>query len=74
MVAYQFNPLENVSVLERRRCLPREALTYPGEVEAAYVVAGWPQTIAHSDNPDTTLTERSHRAPGIPDDCGNGGK
>lgn len=58
VVAYQFNPLENVNVFSNDASLlkPREALTYDvGVMGTAYVVAGWPQTIAHTDDPDTNF-------------------
>ncbi|WP_437681556.1 IgGFc-binding protein [Sorangium sp. So ce131] len=58
VVAYQFNPLENVNVFSNDASLlkPREALTYsPGAMATAYVVAGWPQTIASTDDPDTNF-------------------
>ncbi len=58
VVAYQFNPLENVNVFSNDASLlkPVEALTYtPGEMSAAYVVLGWPQTIASSDDPNTNF-------------------
>jgi hypothetical protein len=49
IVSYQFNPLENVNVFsnDASQMLPTEALSSGGR---AYVVAGWPQTIAISDN------------------------
>ncbi|MGK3982438.1 IgGFc-binding protein [Sorangium sp. So ce136] len=58
VVAYQFNPLENVNVFSNDASLlkPREALTYnPGTLSTAYVVSGWPQTIASTDDPDTNF-------------------
>jgi hypothetical protein len=59
VVAYQFNPLENVSVFSNDASLlkPREALTFDSQgVSLAYVVAGWPQTIAATDDPDTNFS------------------
>lgn len=58
VVAYQFNPLENVNVFSNDASLlkPREALTYDlGVMATSYVVAGWPQTIAATDDPDTNF-------------------
>ncbi|WP_437759421.1 IgGFc-binding protein [Sorangium sp. So ce1389] len=58
VVAYQFNPLENVNVFSNDASLlkPREALTYnPGVLSTSYVVSGWPQTIASTDDPDTNF-------------------
>lgn len=51
VVAYQFNPLENVNVFsnDASQLLPSSALT--GGSGPSYVVAGWPQTIANSSNP-----------------------
>lgn len=58
VVAYQFSPLENVNVFSNDASLlkPQEALTSDsGGMTTAYVVAGWPQTIAHTDDPDTNF-------------------
>lgn len=54
VVAYQFNPLSNVSVFSNDASLlkPREAVDpETEEMSDAYVVLGWPQTIATSDDP-----------------------
>jgi hypothetical protein len=58
VVVYQFNPLENVNVFSNDASLlkPREAYTYEGKsMLKAYVVAGWPQTIAATDDPNTNF-------------------
>jgi hypothetical protein len=58
IVAYQFNPLENVNVFSNDASLlkPVEALTYdPGMFGRAYVVVSWPQTIASTDDPNTNF-------------------
>jgi hypothetical protein len=62
IVAYQFNPLENVNVFSNDASLlkPVEALTYqPGTLAPAYVAVGWPQTIASTDDPDTDFSPDS---------------
>ena len=59
VVAYQFNPLENVSVFSNDASLlkSQEALTFnSGGVGLSYVVAGWPQTIAVTDDPNTNFS------------------
>ena len=60
IVAYQFNPLENVAVFSNDASLlkPREALSFgnEGSLITSYVVAGWPQTIAITDDPDTNFS------------------
>ncbi len=50
IVAYQFNPLENFNVFsnDASQLLPVSGLNGAGR---AYVIAGWPQTIATSDDP-----------------------
>ena len=55
ITAYQFNPLDNVNVFsnDASQLLPVAALGATGA--PAYVVAGWPQTIAISDDPATNF-------------------
>jgi hypothetical protein len=58
VVAYQFNPLDNVNVFSNDASLlkPREALALDGpNLQTTYVVAGWPQTIAATDDPNTNF-------------------
>lgn len=58
VVAYQFSPLENVSVFSNDASLlkPREALAPEGNtLQPTYIVASWPQTIAATDDPDTNF-------------------
>lgn len=58
VVAYQFNPLENVAVFSNDASLlkPRESFPAPqGALETAYVAVGWPQTIAATDDPNTNF-------------------
>ena len=62
VVAFQFNPLENVNVFSNDASLlkPTEALTPIGnDLEPAYVVLGWPQTIANSSDPDTNFSPQN---------------
>lgn len=61
LVAYQFNPLQNVGVFSNDASLlkPVEALTPTGSsLTDAYVVLGWPQTIASTDDPRTNFNSR----------------
>jgi hypothetical protein len=53
IVAYQFNPLDNVNVFsnDASQLLPTSALS--GSGGSSYVVASWPQTIAITANPNT---------------------
>ena len=65
VVAYQFNPLENVNVFSNDASLlkPVEALRgTPGQMEDAYVVLGWPQTISSTDDPNTNFGSVDFRA------------
>ena len=62
VVAYQFNPLENVNVFSNDASLlkPTEALTPAGDdLAPAYVTLGWPQTIANSSDPDTNFSPQN---------------
>ena len=62
VVAYQFNPLENFNVFSNDASLlkPREALSYDTqELTLSYVVAGWPQTIAITDDPNTNFSSNN---------------
>jgi hypothetical protein len=61
VVAYQFNPLENVGVFSNDASLlrPVEAVTpQADEMLDAYVALGWPQTIATTDDPRTNFSSR----------------
>jgi hypothetical protein len=55
IVAYQFNPLENVNVFsnDASQLLPVSGLNVG--IGRAYVVPGWPQTIAVSGDPATNF-------------------
>jgi hypothetical protein len=62
IIATQFNPLENVNVFSNDASLlkPREALDFSTNGMAlAYVVVGWPQTIAATDDPDTNFSSQN---------------
>lgn len=62
VVAYQFNPLENVNVFSNDASLlkPTEAVMPLGStLDPAYVVLGWPQTIASTDDPNTNFNPNS---------------
>ena len=52
IVAYQFNPLENVNVFSNDASLLLPTPALGGGSGRSYVIAGWPQTIATSENPD----------------------
>ncbi|MDY0003885.1 MAG: IgGFc-binding protein [Polyangia bacterium] len=49
IVAYQFNPLDNVDVFSNDASL----LIPTSAIDREYLVLGWPQTIADTDNPAT---------------------
>jgi hypothetical protein len=51
IVAFQFNPLENVNVFSNDASLLLPVAALGSQGGRAYVVAGWPQTIAVSENP-----------------------
>jgi hypothetical protein len=55
IVAYQFNPFQNVNVFsnDASQLLPTSALSGAGG--ASYVVASWPQTIAVTTDPNTNF-------------------
>ncbi len=62
VVAFQFNPLDNVNVFSNDASLlkPTEALTpLDDSVSPAYVVLGWPQTIANTSDPDTNFSPQN---------------
>jgi hypothetical protein len=59
IVAYQFNPLDNVQVFSNDASLLIPVTALSGD----YVVLGWPQTIAEADTCDSTsLFDKSLRA------------
>lgn len=51
IVAYQFNPLENANVFSNDASLLLPTPALGGGGGRSYVIAGWPQTIATSENP-----------------------
>ncbi|HVV82758.1 MAG TPA: IgGFc-binding protein [Kofleriaceae bacterium] len=53
LIAYQFNPLDNVGVFsnDASLLLPSEALS------DSYLVSSWPQTVAQTSDPNTNLGE-----------------
>ncbi|MBM4361565.1 MAG: IgGFc-binding protein, partial [Deltaproteobacteria bacterium] len=58
VVVAQFNPLENSNVFSNDASLlkPLEALPATATVEPSYVVLGWPQTIASTEDPETNFS------------------
>ncbi|MBX3181860.1 MAG: IgGFc-binding protein [Polyangiaceae bacterium] len=61
VIAYQFNPLENVNVFSNDASLlkPVEAIPGASTLTPAYVVLGWPQTIASTEDPNTNFNPRN---------------
>jgi len=55
IVAYQFNPLENVNVFSNDASLLLPTPALGGGDGRSYVIAGWPQTIATSEDPATNF-------------------
>ena len=57
IILVQFNPLDNVNVFSNDASLlkPVEALGGNDSVSPAYVVVGWPETIAVTDDPNTNF-------------------
>ncbi len=54
--AYQFNPLDNVSVFSNDASLLLPVSAISGE----YTIVGWPQTIADSTNPNEDFDSSTH--------------
>ena len=61
LIAYQFNPLSNAGVFSNDASLliPAPALSLDAQnlAGASYLVMGWPQTLATTDNPLTNFGE-----------------
>ena len=58
VVAFQFNPLDNVNVFSNDASLLKPSTSLgpiSDQLQPAYVAIGWPQTIAATDNPDTNF-------------------
>ncbi len=55
IVAYQFNPLENVNVFSNDASLLFPTPALGGGGGRTYVVASWPQTIAVTEDPSTSF-------------------
>lgn len=54
IIAYQFNPLDNVGVFSNDASL----LLPTSAINRNYTVVGWPQTIAHSEDPNEDFDSR----------------
>ncbi|AKV02244.1 hypothetical protein AKJ09_08907 [Labilithrix luteola] len=50
IVAYQFNPLENINVFSNDASLLLPTAALGGNGGRSYIVAAWPQTLARSEN------------------------
>lgn len=57
IVAYQFNPLENVGVFSNDASLLLPTAALGGAGGRSYVIAGWPQTIARSEIPEQNFDQ-----------------
>lgn len=55
IVAYQFNPLDNVNVFSNDASLLLPTAALGGNTGRAYVVGSWPQTIATTSDPNTNF-------------------
>jgi hypothetical protein len=55
IVAYQFNPLDNVNVFSNDASLLLPTAALGGGSGRSYVVASWPQTIGRSSDPQTNF-------------------